>query len=145
MPETGPPRPVGAGERAPLPDVLRGLALLGILIVNVQAFAGFREWTQTGLDRAVQVVTDIVFNGRSISLFAMLFGWGAAGLLARHGPSRLLRRLLVLLAIGTLHYVFVWHGDIISTYSCWRWRCCSRPGSLRRPSSCWPGCWVDSG
>ncbi|WP_104991737.1 DUF418 domain-containing protein [Deinococcus sp. NW-56] len=116
-PESGPPRPVTAGDRSPLPDVLRGLALLGILIVNVQDFAGFREWTQTGLDRAVQVVTDIFFNGRSISLFAMLFGWGAAGLLTRHGSGLLTRRLLVLLGLGTLHGVLVWHGDIISNYA----------------------------
>lgn len=116
-PDSGPPRPVGAGERSPLPDVLRGLALLGILIVNVQDFAGFREWTQTGVDRAVQVVTDIFFNGRSISLFAMLFGWGAAGLLARHGAATLIRRLAVLLALGTAHHLLVWHGDIISNYA----------------------------
>lgn len=111
------PRPVEAGERALLPDVLRGLALLGILIINVQNFAGFREWMQTGLDRGVQVFTDIFFNGRSISLFAMLFGWGAAGLLTRHGPGTLARRLAVLLLIGTAHHVLVWYGDIIATYA----------------------------
>lgn len=116
-PLSGPQRPVAAGERALLPDVLRGLALLGILIVNVQDFAGFREWTQTGVDRAVQVVTDILFNGRSISLFAMLFGWGAAGLLARYGAGTLARRLAVLLLIGTAHHLLVWHGDIISNYA----------------------------
>ncbi|WP_102127612.1 DUF418 domain-containing protein [Deinococcus planocerae] len=116
-PETGPQRPVGAGERAALPDVLRGLALLGILIVNAQTFAGFREWEQRGADGAVQVLTDVFVNGRAISLFAMLFGWGAAGLLARHGGGTLLRRLAVLLVIGTAHFVFVWHGDIISNYA----------------------------
>ncbi|MCP2015333.1 uncharacterized protein L1280_002495 [Deinococcus sp. HSC-46F16] len=116
-PESGPPQPVTVRDRSPLPDVLRGLALLGILIVNVQDFAGFREWTQTGVDRAVQVVTDMFFNGRSISLFAMLFGWGAAGLLTRHGSGLLTRRLLVLLGLGTLHGVLVWHGDIISNYA----------------------------
>lgn len=116
-PETGPPRPVGGNERSALPDVLRGLALLGILIINVQDFAGFRVWTQVGVDRAVQIVTDVFLNGRSISLFAMLFGWGAAGLLARHGADTLMRRLGVLLAIGTAHHVLVWHGDIISNYA----------------------------
>ncbi|GAA5534359.1 DUF418 domain-containing protein [Deinococcus aluminii] len=116
-PESGPPRPVRAGERSLLPDVLRGLALLGILIINVQDFAGFREWTQTGIDRVVQVFTDIFFNGRSISLFAMLFGWGAAGMLARYGVGTLARRLAVLLLIGAAHFVLMWHGDIISTYA----------------------------
>jgi uncharacterized protein len=111
-PERGPVR-----QRSPLPDVLRGLALLGILIVNVQDFAGFRVWTQGGLDRAVQVLTDIFANGRSISLFAMLFGWGAAGLLARQGVGTFLLRHAVLLAVGSLHFIFVWHGDIIANYA----------------------------
>ncbi|KEF34075.1 hypothetical protein RDMS_08885 [Deinococcus sp. RL] len=116
-PDSGSLGPVSAGERSALPDVLRGLALLGILVVNVQDFAGFREWTQTGVDRAVQVATDVFLNGRAISLFAMLFGWGAAGLLARHGAGLLARRLLVLLGLGTLHGVLIWHGDIISNYA----------------------------
>ena len=103
--------------RSPLPDVLRGLALLGILAVNMQDFAGFREWQQTGLDRAAQVLTDVLFNGRFISIFAMLFGWGAAGLLARQGVGLFLRRHLALLAVGSLHFLFVWHGDIIATYA----------------------------
>ncbi|MDB5046461.1 MAG: hypothetical protein JWQ08_2511 [Deinococcus sp.] len=111
-PERGPVR-----QRSPLPDVLRGLALLGILIVNVQDFAGFREWTQGGLDRVVQMFTDIFVNGRAISVFAMLFGWGAAGLLARQGVGTFLRRHAVLLAVGSLHFIFVWHGDIIANYA----------------------------
>ncbi|MDV6373623.1 DUF418 domain-containing protein [Deinococcus arenicola] len=104
-------------QRAPLPDVLRGLALLGILLVNAQDFAGFREWTQSGPDRTVQVLTDVFANGRFISIFAMLFGWGAAGLLERQGLGIFVRRHLILLGVGTLHYVLVWHGDIISLYA----------------------------
>jgi len=110
--DTGPVR-----DRAPLPDVLRGVALLGILIVNMQDFAGFLEWQQRGLDRAAQVVTDTLANGRFISIFAMLFGWGAAGILARRGVGVFLRRHAALLAVGALHYVLVWHGDIISNYA----------------------------
>ncbi len=117
-PDAAPPiRPGPVQARAPLPDVLRGLALLGILLVNAQDFAGFLEWTQTGLDRAVQVATDVLANGRFISIFAMLFGWGAAGLLARQGAGIFLRRHLTLLLAGSLHYVLVWHGDIISLYA----------------------------
>ncbi len=104
-------------QRSLLPDVLRGVALAGILIVNMQDFAGFREWTQTGPDRVAQVITDVLANGRFISIFAMLFGWGAAGLIARQGVGTFLRRHAVLLAVGTAHYVLVWHGDIISLYA----------------------------
>lgn len=109
--------PVAAAERAPLPDVLRGLALGGILIVNLQDFAGYSVWQQAGADRFIQVLIDVFVNGKAISLFAMLFGWGAAGMLARSGAGTLARRLLVLLAVGTLHYIFVWHGDIIANYA----------------------------
>ena len=104
-------------DRSPLPDVLRGLSLLGILVVNMQDFAGFLEWRQTGLDRAAQVVTDVLANGRFISIFAMLFGWGAAGLLARHGAGVFLRRHAALLLVGAAHFILVWHGDIISLYA----------------------------
>ncbi|MFC4427858.1 DUF418 domain-containing protein [Deinococcus navajonensis] len=104
-------------ERSALPDVLRGVALLGILAVNMQDFAGFLEWRQRGLDSVAQVLTDVLANGRFISIFAMLFGWGAAGLLARQGTAIFLRRHLLLLLIGALHFVLVWHGDIISNYA----------------------------
>lgn len=110
--ERGPVR-----ERSPLPDVLRGVALLGILVVNMQDFAGLREWQQTGLDRVVQVFTDIFANGRFISIFAMLFGWGAAGLLASRGVGTFGLRHGLLLGLGAAHYMLVWHGDIISNYA----------------------------
>ncbi|MFC4452289.1 DUF418 domain-containing protein [Deinococcus sonorensis] len=104
-------------ERHPLPDILRGLAILGILWVNMQDFAGYDEWRQHGADRVAQVVIDVLFNGRFISIFAMLFGAGVAALLARHDLALLLRRLLVLLALGSLHAVLLWHGDIIASYA----------------------------
>lgn len=116
-PDEAPPRPAPVKDRALLPDVLRGLALLGILTVNAQDFAGYREWTQQGLDRAAQVFVDLFANGRFISIFAMLFGWGAYGIYQRHGLTVFLRRHLLLLLIGVVHYVLFWHGDIISTYA----------------------------
>lgn len=109
--------PVAAQDRALLPDALRGFALLGIALINVQDFAGFRMWEQQGLDRAVQVMTDVLFNGKSITLFAMLFGWGAAGLWERHGAALYIRRHLLLLVIGLLHFALLWHGDIIAGYA----------------------------
>lgn len=109
--------PAPVQDRALLPDVLRGVALLGILTVNMQDFAGYREWTQHGLDRAAQVLIDVFANGRFISIFAMLFGWGAYGIYQRHGLRIFTRRHLLLLLIGTLHYLLFWHGDIISTYA----------------------------
>lgn len=115
-PTPAPPPRGPVRERALLPDVLRGLALAGILIVNMQDFAGFREWQQHGPDRAAQVVTDIFANGRFISIFAMLFGWGAAGMLHKNAGTFLLRHA-ILFGIGTAHFILVWHGDIINNYA----------------------------
>lgn len=108
-----PERP--ARERSPLPDLLRGLAMLGILTVNLQDFSGYLEWQQTGLDRIAQVLIDVFANGRFISIFAMLFGWGAWGFL--RSRRLFLRRHLALLGLGTLHGLLVWHGDIIMLYA----------------------------
>lgn len=111
------PAPVSAQERALLPDALRGFALVGIALINVQDFAGFAVWEQTGLSRAAQVLTDVFFNGKSVALFAMLFGWGAAGIYRRHGLGVYVRRHALLLLIGTLHFLLLWHGDIIAGYA----------------------------
>ncbi|WP_293910373.1 DUF418 domain-containing protein [Deinococcus sp.] len=111
------PAPTPPPERDLLPDVLRGGALLAILCVNMQNFAGYSEWTQRGADRAAQVFIDVLLNGKGISVFAMLFGAGAFTLLSRGGRGLLLRRLLVLLLLGGLHGVLVWRGDIIANYA----------------------------
>ncbi len=104
-------------ERWLLPDLLRGLAILGILCVNMQDFAGYDEWLQRGPDRAAQVFIDVFLNGKFISLFAMLFGAGMLTIAQRAGGWKLLRRLLLLLLLGSAHFVLVWHGDIISLYA----------------------------
>lgn len=119
VPEVSAPAPVR--ERALLPDVLRGLAIVGILTVNMQDFSGYVEWRQQGLDRAAQVLIDVFANGRFISIFAMLFGWGAYGLLQRHGLPLFRRRHLLLLALGTAHHLLLWHGDIIGLYALLAW------------------------
>jgi uncharacterized protein len=109
--------PVTARERALLPDLLRGLALVGILGVNVQDFAGYTVWQQAGADRLAQTLIDVFLNGRSISLFCMLFGAGLVGVWSRSGGAVLLRRLLILLLVGAAHYILLWHGDIIASYA----------------------------
>ncbi|WP_092265174.1 DUF418 domain-containing protein [Deinococcus reticulitermitis] len=115
------PAPAPVRERSPLPDVLRGLAIVGILTVNMQEFSGYVEWRQSGLDRAAQVLIDVFANGRFISIFAMLFGWGAYGLLQRHGAVIFRRRHLLLLALGTAHHLLLWRGDIIGLYALLAW------------------------
>lgn len=109
--------PITPRERAFFPDVLRGLAIGGILLVNLQNFAGYAWWEQAGVNRAAQVLIDLFANGKWITVFAMLFGAGVALSVARAGRARQTRRLGALLLIGVLHGVFVWSGDILSNYA----------------------------
>jgi len=111
-------------------DALRGLALLGILLVNIQSFvwggtnpAGYLLDDATALDRALFALIVVFVNTKFMPLFAMLFGAGFALLLARlrdvtsapHAVFR--RRMLFLFAFGVLHGVLFYFGDITQMYA----------------------------
>ena len=111
-------------------DALRGFALLGILLVNIQSFvwggtspAGYLPGDETALDRALFFLTVAFVNTKFMPLFAMLFGAGFALLLARlhnvtsapHAVFR--RRMLFLFAFGVLHGVLLYFGDITQMYA----------------------------
>jgi uncharacterized protein len=124
------PAPVAATERAPLPDILRGFALLGILLMNIEGFVGPLAASVTGvdpslvgLDRWVDATIYLLVQGKFYTLFSLLFGAGFALILLRAqargsgGGWLYLRRLLVLLAIGLLHALYIWSGDILTVYA----------------------------
>jgi uncharacterized protein len=111
-------------------DALRGLALLGILLVNIQSFvwggtspAGYLPGDATALDRALFFLTVAFVNAKFMPLFAMLFGAGFALLLARlrsvtsapHAVFR--RRMQFLFVFGILHGVLLYFGDITQMYA----------------------------
>jgi uncharacterized protein len=113
-------RPVSDGERTVLLDVLRGFALLGILLVNFQGALG------TTLPRVDGFVDAVLFNafvGSFYPLFAFLFGvgFGVQLLRARERGSGVallyLRRMLLLFLIGTVHAIAIYPGDILWTYA----------------------------
>src|SRR5688572_18021216 len=106
-------------------DALRGLAILGILAVNVQSFAmpsaaRLNPAVQGDLDPAswwVWLATYVLADGKFIAVFAMLFGAGIV-LQARRAEDRgrapgplHYRRMAVLLVLGLLHAYLVWYGD----------------------------------
>ncbi|MBB6098258.1 uncharacterized protein HNR42_001683 [Deinobacterium chartae] len=118
------PAPVTADERLHLLDGLRGLALGGILLVNLADFAGLLAYRpMPPADRAVQTLLDVLVSGKFITLFALLFGIGFALQLARleadsAAVARVyVRRLRGLLVIGVLHGLLVWRGDILTLYA----------------------------
>ncbi len=129
---TGPlPSPVPPGERIQALDLLRGVAVLGILIMNIQHFsmpvAAYINPTAygdlTGANRWVWILSHILASGKFMSIFSMLFGAGIILFSERAGikgmnPSRLhYRRMAWLLLFGLMHAYLLWTGDILVSYS----------------------------
>jgi uncharacterized protein len=124
------PGPVPASQRIATLDVLRGFALLGILLVNVELFGGSALWdvltgqerASGGLDAVVRFAVGWLAAGKFISSFALLFGVGAAiiggrALRAGRSPRRLLaRRYLWLGLFGIAHMLLLFSGDILFAY-----------------------------
>lgn len=119
-----------ASERLPGLDAVRGLALLGILLMNMEAFNAPLLMAMTGIDvrwSGVDAVLDaavyVLVQGKFFPLFSLLFGIGYALQSQRAqaagqaiGPLHL-RRMLALLVIGLLHGLLLWSGDILLSYA----------------------------
>ncbi len=122
--------PVTPSERLEVLDIVRGFALLGILLMNIEAFVGPMYAATTGLDpaltgadRVVDALIYILVQGKFWCLFSLLFGMGFAVMSQRAAASgrpfagMYWRRGMVLLAIGLVHALLVWSGDILVTYA----------------------------
>ena len=111
-------------QRDIAPDVLRGFALLGILVVNIQFMAlssdeGARgEWTYGFANGSATFIIASVFAGKFYLLFSFLFGYSSNYIIngERRNRGRWIKRCLVLMALGVIHFTFLWHGDIIFIY-----------------------------
>ena len=111
-------------QRDLAPDVLRGFALLGILVVNIQ-FMGLSsdqgargEWTQGFANGSATFLIATLFAGKFYLLFSFLFGYSSNYVIRndRSNRARWIKRCFVLMAFGVLHFTFLWHGDIIFMY-----------------------------
>lgn len=134
-------RPTPPSERIVSLDVLRGVALLGILLVNVQLFS-MPELTLvdptlygdlTGANYWVWVSIHVLVEGKFITLFTFLFGAGVVlfteGERSRWG--RFKRRSAWLVVFGAAHAYLLWYGDILFVYGV----CAFVVGTLRhRPT-----------
>lgn len=122
--------PVAGSERIETMDVLRGFALLGILLMNIEAFVGPLMESLTGVnprfsgaDRWMDAAIYVLVQGKFITLFSLLFGMGFAVMLERaqargsSGAWLYARRLLALLGIGLVHGILIWSGDILLSYA----------------------------
>lgn len=112
-------------------DMLRGVAVLGILLININSFALPLEATfelsdvgdRSAIDKAVFAIVSALGQGKFMAMFALLFGAGVALMVDRRRergePTAGLhyRRIGILAAIGFIHGVFIWHGDILLPYA----------------------------
>lgn len=122
--------PIGNTQREIFLDVLRGFAILGIFIANLNAFTWYGFEGKDSNDYLLSAKWDhrflflhhMLIEGKFYSIFSMLFGWGIAlqiNRLANRGVSSvsfIRRRLLVMLALGALH-LLLWPGDIVFLYA----------------------------
>lgn len=123
--------PVRAGERIAAIDVLRGFAVLGILVMNVQSYsmisaAYFNPMANDkgdGAGFAIWLLAHVFFDTKFMSIFSMLFGAGMA-LMSDRAASRgasatgvHYRRQFWLLVLGLAHAHLIWYGDILVPYA----------------------------
>jgi len=124
------PGPVNPSDRIDSIDALRGVALLGVLAINlvmefrVSIFEQFLIAARPAspLDRAVQTVLMLGVDLKAFALFSLLFGVGLAIQFEHLSayPRRallLFRRLIVLLTFGLIHLCLIWNGDILTEYA----------------------------
>jgi uncharacterized protein len=111
-------------QRDITPDALRGFALLGILVVNIQYMGlssaeGARgEWTEGFANGSATFIIASIFAGKFYLLFSFLFGYSSNYIIRgeRANRARWIKRCVALIALGALHFTFLWHGDIIFLY-----------------------------
>src|SRR5258706_10760028 len=107
---------VQAKERETFMDVLRGFAILGIFIANLNGFSWYSEQAHVtgalllqGWDHKMSFLHHMFIEGKFYSIFSLLFGWGIA-LQIKRGMSKgidavptVRRRLLFMLLLGFIH------------------------------------------
>ncbi len=123
-------QPLRSSERMVILDFLRGLAIFGILMVNMAWYNGplFAQvgdmipWQDTS-NRLSLLFIKLFFEGKFYPLFAVLFGLGFYYFMRKANEDthsvmfRYRMRLLYLLLFGMLHVVFFWYGDILIIYA----------------------------
>ncbi|MCK4676540.1 MAG: DUF418 domain-containing protein [Bacteroidales bacterium] len=125
------PAPVQAGERIVSLDVLRGVAILGILILNIQTFSmiigtydnptSFPEY-YTGVNKWIWDLSYIFARAKFMTIFSLMFGAGVILMTSRVEKKGLrsagvhYRRMLWLIIFGAMHAYLLWYGDILFSY-----------------------------
>ena len=127
---TGELAPITVRERIQALDVIRGFALIGIFLMNVEWFTrpiselgtGV-DVSQTGINYVASWMIYTFVQGKFWTMFSLLFGMGFAVMLGRAQSADrgfvtpYIRRIIGLFLFGSAHYVMVWTGDILHNYA----------------------------
>ena len=122
--------PVASNERIQALDVVRGFALIGIFLMNIEFFNRPLSELGMGLPSNVPVAdwwagwfVYTFVQGKFWTMFSFLFGMGFAVMLTRAERAQrnflrpYLRRIAALAAFGAIHHIFIWGGDILFSYA----------------------------
>ncbi|PON00546.1 hypothetical protein BJH90_12030 [Bacillus halotolerans] len=128
-------QPTLTNERIGVLDVLRGIAIFGILFVNLAHFSypdmylsmlgkdNFFTEKWSGADFAAAEILKFLIQTKCILLFSFLFGFGMVVMMERalskgkRFVPLYIRRLLALFIFGTIHAFLIWDGDILTEYA----------------------------
>ncbi len=123
-------RPVAENQRIEALDVVRGFALLGIFLMNIEwfnrAFSTFDEGMPrglTGMNWFASWFIAYFVQGKFWTIFSLLFGMGFAVMMVRAEQAGrefkkvYLRRVLALALFGAVHFILLWEGDILFSYA----------------------------
>jgi uncharacterized protein len=121
--------PIQLQERNKLIDILRGFALFGVLMANLEGFVTFalpeeseKLLLTSGADQTTEAFLSFFIENKFITLFSLLFGYGFGVVIDRVAAKGIavtpffLRRMFILLIIGLLH-TCLWWGEILGTYA----------------------------
>jgi uncharacterized membrane protein YeiB len=122
--------PIRSDERIQALDVVRGCALIGIFLMNIEWFnrpiaeidAGMPQHVH-GIDYFAGWMIYTFVRGKFWTMFSLLFGMGFAVMLGRAQRAGrdfvkpYLRRIGALAIIGAAHYILIWTGDILFSYA----------------------------
>jgi uncharacterized protein len=123
--------PTSGQERILSLDVLRGFAILGILIMNIQSFAmpgaaylnPMAYGDMTGANRWAWILSHLLADQKFMTIFSILYGAGIV-LVTERAESRTgksaglhYKRTFWLLVIGLIHAHIIWYGDILVPYA----------------------------
>ncbi len=122
--------PIPLDQRIVALDVVRGFALIGIFLMNIEWFSRAFGSANEGMPQGISGVNWLAswfvayfVQGKFWTIFSLLFGMGFAVMLVRFERSGrnfvaiYLRRILALAVFGAVHYIFIWPGDILFSYA----------------------------